>query len=265
MAAPILVTGGTGTLGRHLVPLLRVAGRDVRTLSRSGAPHPDATETMVGDLETGAGLDAALAGIEVVVHLAGSMKGDAKKAENLVAAAKRAGTVSHIVNISVVGAGRVPMESGIDRKMFGYYAEKGAAERIIAESGIPWTTMRATQFHDLLLMTARQMTKLPLVPVPAGVSFQPVDAGEVASRLAALALGEPQGLVSDFGGPAIHDMRDLIKSYLVARGKRRLVVPVPLPGKAAQAIRAGVNLAPENAVGRLTWEQFLATHVGASR
>lgn len=157
------------------------------------------------------------------------------------------------------------MESGIDRKTFGYYAEKGAAERVVAESGIPWTTMRATQFHDLVLMTARQMTKLPLVPVPAGVSFQPVDAGEVAARLAELALGEPQGLVSNFGGPAVHDMRDLIKSYLAARGKRRPVVPVPLPGKAARAIRAGANLAPADAVGRLTWEQFLATHVRPDR
>src|SRR5690606_12711200 len=126
MSAPILVTGGTGTLGRLLVPRLKAAGQRVRVLSRSSDVQTDADEVAAGDLATGAGLDAALAGIEVVLHCAGSAKGDAVKAQHLIDAARRAGSVRHIVYISVVGAGAVPIESGMDRMMFGYYEEKGA-------------------------------------------------------------------------------------------------------------------------------------------
>jgi uncharacterized protein YbjT (DUF2867 family) len=145
--------------------------------------------------------------------------------------------------------------------MFGYFASKLAAERVVADSGLPWTTLRATQFHDLILMVARQMTKLPVIPVPAGFRFQPVDAGEVAARLVELALGTPAGLVPDIAGPRVYTMPGLLRGYLRARGQRRPMVPVRLPGQAARAVRAGANLAPGRAVGRRTWEDFLAERV----
>ena len=102
--------------------------------------------------------------------------------------------------ISVVGADRIPVVSGIDRAMFGYFASKLAAERVVADSGLPWTTLRATQFHDLILDGGAIMAKLPVMPVPAGFRFQPIDAGEVAARLVELALGTPAGLVPDMAG-----------------------------------------------------------------
>src|SRR5262245_66335321 len=109
-SAPILVTGGTGTLGRQVVRRLREAGRPVRVIARRPRPDalPDDVAFVQGDLSTGAGLDEALAGVEVVVHCAGSSKGDGVKAGNLALAAVRAG-VRHLVFISVVGADRVPM------------------------------------------------------------------------------------------------------------------------------------------------------------
>jgi uncharacterized protein YbjT (DUF2867 family) len=58
--------------------------------------------------------------------------------------------------------------------MFGYFAAKRAAEKVIAESGLPWTTLRATQFHDLILTVARGLAQLPVLPVPAGARHQPV-------------------------------------------------------------------------------------------
>jgi len=128
--------------------------------------------------------------------------------------------------------------SGIDRTLFGYFGAKLAAERVVADSGLPWTTLRAAQFHDLLLTVAQQMAKLPVIPVPAGFRFQPVDAGEVADRLVELALGSPAGLVPDIAGPRIYPMADLVRSYLRAVGKRRPLLPVRLPGKAAAAVRA---------------------------
>jgi uncharacterized protein YbjT (DUF2867 family) len=260
--SPILVTGGTGTLGRLVVPRLRDAGSAVRVLSRSRRDGDAGVEFVTGDLATGDGIDAAVAGAETVVHCAGSSKGDEHKARHLVRAASQAG-VRHLVYISVVGADRVPLASRIDRTMFGYFGSKLAAERIVADSGLPWTTLRATQFHDLVLMVAQQMARLPVVPVPSGFRFQPVDAGEVADRLVELALGAPAGLVPDIAGPRVYGMAELLRSYLRSRGKHRMIVPVRLPGKAARAFRAGANLAPDRAVGRRTWEDFLAERAAA--
>jgi uncharacterized protein YbjT (DUF2867 family) len=261
MRTVTLVTGGTGTLGRLVVPRLLDAGCTVRVLSRRSDAIADGVELATGDLSTGEGIDAAVDGAGTIVHCAGTSKGDGEKALNLVRAAARAGA-PHVVYISVVGADRIPVESRVDRVMFGYFASKLAAERAVAGSGLPWTTLRATQFHDLCLTTARQMARLPVVPVPTA-RFQPVDAGEVAARMAELALGAPAGLVPDIAGPRVYEMRDLLRSYLRARGKHRAIVPVRLPGKAARAVRAGANLAPDRAVGRRTWEEFLAERVGA--
>jgi uncharacterized protein YbjT (DUF2867 family) len=261
VTAPILVTGGTGTLGRLVVPRLLAAGAAVRVLSRQEHAPPGGVEYATGQLDTGDGVDGALSGVDTVVHLAGSAKGDADRAGTLVRAAARAG-VGHVVNMSVVGADRLPVVSRTDRAMFGYFAQKLAAEQVIAGSGVPWTTLRATQFHDLVLLAVRAAAKLPVLPVFAGFRFQPVDARDVADRLVELALGQPVGLAPDVAGPEIHPMTELARDYLRAAGKHRLVLPVHVPGGAARAYRDGANLAPDRAVGTRTWAAFLAERVG---
>ena len=256
----ILVTGGTGGLGRRVVPRLREAGRQVRVLSRRAHDSPDGVEYLVGDLARDEGVDAAVAGAEVVVHCAGTprMSEDVAQARNLVRAAQPAG-VRHLVNISVVGADRIPVVGGVDRAMFSYFAAQLAVERAVSQSGVPWTNLRATQFHDgFILFMVQAMAKLPVIPVPTGFRFQPVDADEVAARLVELALGPPAGQVPDLAGPTVYRAADLLRGYLKAVRKRRLIVPVRVPGAAARAIRAGANLAPDAAVGRRTWEEFLA-------
>lgn len=262
MTAPVLVTGGTGTLGRLVVPRLREAGYTVRVFSRRPAERADGIEYVAGDLATDEGTGAAVAGVETVVHCAGSAKGDDVKAQNLVRAASRA-EVSHLVYISVIGADRVPVVGRADRAMFGYIGAKRAAEELIADSGLPFTTLRAAQFHDLILTLAQQLAKLPVLPVPGGIKAQPIDAAEVADRLAELAMGSPGGLVEDMGGPKVYSMADLMRSYLRATGRHRPIMSVQLPGQAARAMREGANLAPERAVGRRTWEDFLTSRLGA--
>ena len=261
----ILVTGGAGVLGRLVVKHLSAAGYPVRGMSRRARPGEDwpGAEWAQADLETGEGIEAAVEGAEIIVHCAGSGKGDEEKARNLVQAASRAGA-RHLVYISVVGADCIPIGSFVDRAMFGYFASKLAAERVVADSGLPWTTLRATQFHYLTLKVARSMAKLPVVPLPAGFQFQPIDEGEVAARLAELALGAPAGQVPDMAGPKVYSMAELLRGYMQASHRHRPIIPVWLPGKAARAVRAGANLAPERAVGLRTWEEFLADQVSSS-
>lgn len=151
MTATILVTGGTGTLGRHVVKHLREAGQDVRVLSRRPQQPREGVEYVVGDLATGEGVDTAVDGVGAILHLAGSANGDDDKTRTLVQAATSQQEGPHIVYISVVGA---------DRPSFSYFAAKCASEQILTESGLPWTILRATQFHELLLKVVRGMAKL---------------------------------------------------------------------------------------------------------
>lgn len=136
MTAPILFTGGTGTLGRHLLRRLRGAGCAVRVLSRTHHGAEDGIAYVVGDLRTGDGLEPAVAGIGTILHLAGTAKGDDVKTRHLIDAATRIGR-PRLIYIFVVGADRVPVESAIDRAAFGYFGAKRAAERVVAESGLP--------------------------------------------------------------------------------------------------------------------------------
>jgi uncharacterized protein YbjT (DUF2867 family) len=255
-----LVTGGTGTLGRLVVPRLQAAGVDVRVLSRHSQEATTGIDFMTGDLAAGQGIEAAVAETGIILHLAGRMKGNEDETRRLVEAASHAGT-QHLIYISVVGADRIPIISGIDRAMFGYYGSKLAAEQVVARSGLRWTTLRATQFHESMVKLVEQMAKMPVVPVPAGWRFQPIDAGEVADRLVELALGAPSGQVPDIAGPHVYEMAELVRTYLHANGKHRLILPVRLPGQANRVFRAGANLAPNRAVGRRTWEDVLAGRV----
>ncbi len=252
MTSPVLVTGGTGTLGRLLVPRLRESGRTVRVLSRHHNVAAVGVEYVTGDLSKNEGIDAAVEGAEVIVHCAGGPKGDDETTRTLVRAASRAGA-KHLVYISVIAADRVPL---------GYFRSKLGAEQAIADSGLSWTTLRAAQFHELVLTVAQKLAKLPVIPAPSAIRLQPVAADDVAARLVELTLGEPAGLVPDLAGPKVYPLADLIRDYLRARGKHRLLVPVRLPGKVGRAYRAGENLSLDPAAGHRTWEDFLAERVG---
>jgi len=250
----ILVTGGTGTLGREVVRLLEVQGRTVRVLSRRPPPaEPGPADWATGDLKTGRGIDAAVAGADVIVHCATGL-GDVGATRHLIESARRAGS-PHLVYMSIVGVDRFPV---------GYYRSKLQAERLVEDSGLPWTVLRATQFHQLILRGCEALAHLPVLPVPAGTAFQPIEAGEVAARLAELATGPAAGRVPDMGGPEVRGAASLALSYLAARGRNRPVVPVRLPGAVFAGYRLGGHLAPDHAAGRVTFDEFLAGPSGSA-
>jgi uncharacterized protein YbjT (DUF2867 family) len=250
---PILVTGGTGTLGSRVVGRLLDNGHEVQVMSRRAAPaqSPARRGWASADLLTGAGVDAALTGVDVVVHCAtsGTAPKEMRAMRTLLEAARRAGGV-HLVYVSIVGVDRVPLP---------YYRGKLQAEGMLEGGGVPFTVLRATQFHDLLRVLFAATARLPVMPVP-DVPFQPVDAGEVAARLAELAVGDPLGRVSDIGGPEVRPAAQLARTFLAAVGRRRPVLPVRLPGRTFRAYREGGHLSPDHATGRRTFEQYLAEH-----
>lgn len=258
----ILVTGASGTLGRSLVPILTRRGADVRALSRRqragrGPGGPGSFEWALGDLGDGSGLDEAVDGIDVIVHAAsntrGQGRGDGDAAWRLVEAAKRSGRQPHLVYISIVGVDRIP---------FGYYEAKYAAEKAIEAGGLPYTIQRTTQWFQLLDAFLTLAAKSPVVPVPS-LPFQPLDAAEAAARLADLAAGEPLSRAEDMGGPDLLDAGDIARAYLRASGKRRVLLPFRVPGKAGRAFRAGVHTSPENRQGKTTWPEYLAAKYGS--
>lgn len=250
MRHQVLVTGGTGAVGRVVVEQLVSAGAQVRVLSRGRRPSGEAEQAqyIVGDVKSGAGLAEAVAGVDAIVHCV-------DPAHHVVEAALAAGH-PHLVYISIVGVDRVP---------FGYYQRKLADEGLIADSGLPSTVLRATQFHDLVAAMLRVLAAPPIMAVPSGWKFQPIDVHDVGSRLAELALGEPAGRAPDIAGPQVLTITELARRYLAAVGKRRRIVSVPLPGGASRGYRAGGNLAPERAVGTITFEHYLDGLLTAGR
>ncbi|PXY24981.1 nucleoside-diphosphate sugar epimerase [Prauserella coralliicola] len=247
---PILVTGGTGTLGRHVVRHLFDRGVPVRVASRRPAPAgPQPHEWATVDYRSGAGLTAAVEGTSAVVHCATNMvRGEQELARTVLAAAKDA-DCPHVVYISIVGVDRHPLP---------YYRGKLAAERVVADSGVGWTVLRATQFHDLVYRILSALARPPVLVLPKGVRVQPVDSGEVGARLAELATGSPCGRVPDLGGPEIRELADLARAYLDTFGRGRRIVNLPLAGRSYRPYREGLHLTPERSDGRITFEEFLA-------
>lgn len=242
----ILVTGGTGAFGREVVTTLRARGDDVRVLSR----RPGAG-THVGDLTTGAGVDAAAQGAELVIHAASDSqrqgRADLDQTSHLLRAASAA---SHLLYVSIVGIDAIP---------FSYYRRKLECEQQIASAGVPYTLFRATQFHQLIAFMLRGAERLPLVPLPLDFRFQSVAAADVGARAAEQIHREPVGGIVNMGGPEVMTLGQMAAVWRALRGRPRRVVRLPLPGKVAQAFREGRNTCPDRADGTQTWAEFLAS------
>lgn len=251
----ILVTGGAGHLGRLVVKQLSQTGYPVRGMSRRKSPGEDwpGAEWRQADLKAGACVEEAVQGMDVVVHLAavGNSMVDCEGTRRLVEAAQKA-EVSHLIFISIVGIDRVPWAGG---------KAKLASEDLIAHSGIPWSILRATQFHYGMDLMLNFVSRLPLLmPLPTDLLLQPVAEEEVARCLCQIVQAGPSGRLPDMGGPQVYTSGELARTWLQQREVRRTILPLRLPGKTARALRQGGNTCPQQATGTVSWEAWLQQH-----
>jgi len=252
-----LLTGATGTLGLALRPRLRESGHSVRAASR--LPPDDDGDWVKLDLTTSQGIDAAVSGVDVVVHAATAPRGDAEAVdvagtERLLDAAAAAG-VSNFLYVSIVGVDAIP---------YAYYEHKLAAERAVESSAVPSTILRATQFHDFLDGVLGTVSRLPVWPLPTRMRLQPVAVAEVAAAVAEHATPDASGRVPPVGGPEVRTLGELARAYRDARGLRRPVVRLPVPGAVVRGFREGDATCPGRDVGTQTWEAWLADRYGGA-
>jgi uncharacterized protein YbjT (DUF2867 family) len=239
----VLVSGGRGMLGGPLVEQLRARGHQVLAAGRRGP--------IVLDLTTGAGLDAAVEGVDAIVNCATNPLGrDAREVEvegtaRLQEAGRRAG-VGHLVYISIVG---------VDRLTYRYYQYKVHAEKVIEQGRVPWSILRATQFFPFV---ERMLSFSPVLLAPRGFVLQPVAVEEVAERLVRALDEGPAARLPDFAGPEIRELADLARSLRDARRLGRPILRPWLPGRMASAVREGALTSAGAERGTLGWEAWLA-------
>jgi uncharacterized protein YbjT (DUF2867 family) len=243
----IAVAGGTGAVGSLLTQTLAAAGHDVVVLARATGV----------DLLTGQGLEHSLDGVEAVVDVLSTAASTAAAATEFFTTTTRhlldagyAAGVRHHLLLSIVGIDQVP---------FGYYVGKVAQEHAVEDGKVPFTILRATQFHEFAQqMVQRAPSVGPLLVVPQMTSA-PIAAAEVAAELARLAAGVPQGRVPDLRGPREEKVPTMVRRVLRRRGSRRPVLAAFLPGKAGRGMRDGSLVPGDGAtVGTQTFDAWLA-------
>lgn len=206
------------------------------------------------DLSTGEGLDPAIAGCDAVVDASNSPSaGQAEQilvrgSDRLLAAGQRAG-VRHHVCVSIVGCERIPL---------GYFRAKAEQERVVQQGPVPWTIVRATQFHELAEQTLAAAGRWHVLPLPRAV-LQTVAAAEVALAVADVAEKPPVMGRVEVAGPEVTDARALAATWKSATGTRAVRLPVPLPGSLGRALRGGMlTAANPDVVGQETFGSWLA-------
>jgi uncharacterized protein YbjT (DUF2867 family) len=246
----VLVTGGTGVLGREVVSRLLEKGYTVRIMSRSPRRGTANVEWAQAQLLTGEGLSEALQGVDVIVHAATDRrlgKTDVEMTRLLLEKAKEAG-VGYFLFISIVG---------VDKTSFSYHQIKVACEEMARNSGIPSASLRFAQFYELIDLLHHVLTRLPIGFFPMDLKLQPMDVGEAADQVVRVVGERPLGLLPDVAGPEVLIGKEMLREWKQARGSHKLVLHLPIPGKLPAAFRNGLLISPNARVGKLTWAQWL--------
>ena len=250
----VAVVGGTGMLGALVVETLVGRGHEAHVLSRHAPTRMRTSTYRRVDLASGEGLPEALSGVEAVID-ASNVARPGRRARSvlvdgtgrLLRAEAEVGVVHHVL-ISIIGIERVP---------FSYYRVKLEQERALAESRVPVSVVRSTQFHQLLDRVFESAARFGVLPA-GQIALQPVDAHEVAEVLVSALEQGPWRERREVAGPEVLPLSALARSWSAATRRRRLPVPAPLVGKVGRALRDGALTDPEAQRGALTFARWLS-------
>ncbi|HWK26657.1 MAG TPA: NAD(P)H-binding protein [Solirubrobacter sp.] len=234
----VAIVGGTGTVGAEAARELTARGHRVRVLARTAREFPV-------DLVTGSGLTRALEGVDVVIDAAQGGRDVLVGGCARLLAAERAAGVAHHVAISIIG---------IDRVGGRYYRTKLEQEAAVQAGGVPWTIVRASQFHTLVaraFSASARFGVVPSVPVP----LQPVDPREVGRVLAATAEAEPSFAITQFAGPEVVSVRELAHRWRRQTGSHAVPLRLPVP----RTLRSGGLTNPGAWRGQVTFDSWLGS------
>lgn len=242
----IAIAGGTGTVGRLVVAEATRRGHTTAVLSRSAGVDLRVGSTLLPALD---GADAVIDVLSVGTRSAATSIEFFEATSSLLLAAESALGIGHHIALSIVG---------VDRAPFDYYAGKVAQEVLVAGGDVPWSILRATQFHEFAgqMLSMAKIGPLRLAP---RMRTQPVDARIVAERLVDLAESAPVGRARDLAGPREESLPDLMRATARARDIGGWIPAVSLPGGFGRAQRDGSLLpGPDAELAGPTFAQWLA-------
>ena len=246
----ILVTGGTGMLGKELVKILSENRITYFTTSR----RCDVKDCYKIDLKNAEyeEIKKAMEGKKIIFHLASDTKRFSKAVdvggtEKLVQAAKE-NKIEHFIYISIVGIENVPL---------GYYKNKLGAEKVIAHSGIPYTILRSTQFHDFIDIILTKLLKGPIILLPKRFKIQPIDTRVVAMEMFKLYGSEAQNKILNIGGPEVLTLEEALLKRLKVMRMNKAILNLPLFGKVSSQIRRGSLTCIEESIESQIWEEYV--------
>ncbi|EKN70942.1 nmra-like family protein [Neobacillus bataviensis LMG 21833] len=250
----ILVTGSTGQLGSALLNQLKGSDYKVKVTSRRKPEGIGHFDWVYSDLLSGEGLDDAIKDVDVIIHAATSPIKNSKNIEvtgfeNFLSKLQH---IKHFIYPSIVGIEEIPLK---------YYKLKYEAEELLRNSSIPYTTVRATQFHGFVenLLLSKPLFKRYVIP--GSIKFQSVSVGEFAEHLIDLINKDPQGRTNDFGGPDIMTLREMAELKIKINNETNKVLSISLPGKLYKSFRDGKNTCYSRKVGKITFEEHLGNKI----
>lgn len=207
------------------------------------------------DLNTGEGMEDLPGPFDTIIHLASNAadknsKSDPELTKELLKFSSRSG-ISHFIYMSIVGIDKIP---------YHYYRQKLSSENLVSSANLPFTILRATQFHQLLDYFLDKLIKYPVALLPKKFKFQPIDPHRIAVKLFELCLKhEPLNGIINIGGQEVLYLGQMYKEWLMYKNRKAIVLNLPLPGKTAKAFKKGYNTCKEKDMQSVTWRDFLKT------